>query len=77
MTEWGFVFIWFSLKWVYRVIHAVELFRSDTSLKVLELASKSGFNSGVSFGMAFRLYMGEKPGDWCRREKFRLEKLKK
>ena len=61
----------------YRVIHAVELFRSDTSLKVLELASKSGFNSGVSFGMAFRLYMGEKPGDWCRREKFRLEKLKK
>ena len=61
----------------YRVIHAVELFRSDTNLKVLELATKSGFNSVVSFGMAFRLYMGEKPGDWCRREKFRLEKLKK
>ena len=61
----------------YRVMHAVELFRSDTNLKVLELATKSGFNSVVSFGMAFRLYMGEKPGDWCRREKFRLEKLKK
>ena len=61
----------------YRVIHAVELFRSDTDLKVLDLATKSGFNSVVSFGMAFRLYMGEKPGDWCRREKFRLEKLKK
>ena len=61
----------------YRVIYAVELFRDDTNLKVLELAMKSGFNSVVSFGMAFRLYMGEKPGDWCRREKFRLEKLKK
>jgi AraC-like DNA-binding protein len=61
----------------YRVIYAVELFRSDTNLKVLELATRSGFNSVVSFGMAFRLYMGEKPGDWCRREKFRLEKLKK
>ena len=61
----------------YRVIHAVELFRADTNLKVLELATKSGFNSVVSFGMAFRLYMGEKPGDWCRREKFRLDKLKK
>ena len=61
----------------YRVIYAVELFRADTNLKVLELATKSGFNSVVSFGMAFRLYMGEKPGDWCRREKFRLEKLKK
>lgn len=61
----------------YRIIYAVELFRTDTNLKVLELATKSGFNSVVSFGMAFRLYMGEKPGDWCRREKFRLEKLKK
>lgn len=61
----------------YRVMYAVELFRSDPTLKVLELATKCGFNSVVSFGMAFRLYMGEKPGDWCRREKFRLEKLKK
>lgn len=61
----------------YRVIHAVELFREDTNLKVIELATKSGFNSVVSFGMAFKLYMGEKPGDWCRREKFRLDKLKK
>lgn len=58
-------------------MYAVELFRSDPTLKVLELATKCGFNSVVSFGMAFRLYMGEKPGDWCRREKFRLEKLKK
>ena len=61
----------------YRVIHAVELFRADTNLKVLELATKSGFNSVVSFGTALRLFMGEKPGDWCRREKFRLDKLKK
>ena len=61
----------------YRVIYAVELFRSNTNLKVLELASRSGFNSVVSFGMAFRLYMGEKPGDWCRKEKYRLDKLKK
>ena len=61
----------------YRVIHAIEIFRRDTSLKVTELANLSGFNSSVSFGMAFKLYMGEKPGDWCRRERFRQEKLKK
>ena len=61
----------------YRVIHAVEQFRNNTNLKVLELATRSGFNSVVSFGMAFRLYMGEKPGDWCRKEKYRLDKLKK
>ena len=61
----------------YRVIHAIELFRDNTDLKVHELASRSGFNSAVSFGMAFKLYMGEKPGDWCRRERYRMDKLKK
>lgn len=61
----------------YRVVHAIELFREDNELKVQELALKSGFNSPVSFGMAFKLYMGEKPGDWCRREKMRMDKLKK
>ena len=61
----------------YRVVHAIELFRNNTSLKVTELATLSGFNTSVSFGMAFRLYMGEKPGDWCRKERYRQEKLKK
>ncbi len=61
----------------YRVVHAIELFRNNTSLKVTELATLSGFNSSVSFGMAFRLYMGEKPGDWCRKERYRQDKLKK
>ena len=61
----------------YRVVHAIELYRGNSNLKVLELANLSGFNSAVSFGMAFKLYMGEKPGDWCRREKSRLDKLKK
>ena len=61
----------------YRVIHAIELFRDNTDLKVHELANRSGFNSAVSFGMAFKLYMGEKPGDWCRRERYKMDKLKK
>ena len=61
----------------YRVSYAVELFRSDPSLKIVDMAAKSGFNSSVSFSMAFRLYMGEKPGDWCRRERALLEKRRK
>lgn len=61
----------------YRVVHAVELYRENPRLKVQELANRSGFNSPVSFGMAFRLFMGEKPGEWCRKEKYRLEKRKK
>lgn len=61
----------------YRITYAVELFRQDTSLKIVEVASRSGFNSSVSFSMAFRLYMGEKPSDWFRRERARLSKRKK
>lgn len=56
----------------YRITYAVELFRSDPQLKVLELSSRCGFNSTTSFSAAFRLYMGEKPGDWCRKERARL-----
>ena len=58
----------------YRVTHAVALFREDPQLKVIELTSRSGFNSTTSFSAAFKLYMGEKPGDWCRKERVRLSK---
>ena len=58
----------------YRITHAVELFRADPMLKVVELSAQSGFNSTTSFSAAFRLYMGEKPGDWCRMERARLVK---
>ena len=58
----------------YRITHAVELFRSNPQLKVVELADLCGFNSTTSFSAAFRLYMGESPGDWCRKERVRLTK---
>ena len=58
----------------YRITHAVKLFRENPMLKVVELSAKSGFNSTVSFSAAFRLYMGENPGDWCRKERARLSK---
>ena len=61
----------------YRITYAVEAFRKDTTLKVVDIASRSGFNSSVSFSMAFRLYMSEKPSDWFRRERARLAKGKK
>jgi len=61
----------------YRVTYAVELFRKNPNMKIVEMATCSGFNSSVSFSMAFRLFMGEKPGDWCRKERSRLGKNKK
>ena len=58
----------------HRVTYAVELFRGNPQLKVVEMATLSGFNSTTTFNSAFRLYMGEKPGEWCRRERNRLIK---
>lgn len=61
----------------YRVMYSMELFRSSPELKIHELATLSGFNSIVSFNMAFRLFMGEIPSEWCRREKGKLPRKKK
>ncbi len=61
----------------YRVMHSMESFRGNPELKVHELATMSGFNSVVSYNMAFRLFMGENPSEWCRKEKSRIIKAKK
>lgn len=58
----------------YRIMYSVEAFRANPELKVTELASLSGFNSLVSFSMAFRLYMNENPSDWIRKERTRKSK---
>ncbi len=61
----------------YRISYSVECFRSDPNLKVNELAEMSGFNSVVSYNMAFRLFMNENPSDWCRKERHKNRKKKK
>lgn len=50
----------------YRVKHAMELYKKDSSLRMTELAQLSGFNTKVTFNMAFKLVAGETPGQWCR-----------
>lgn len=61
----------------YRVTYSMELFRQNNELKIHELACGCGFNSDVSYNMAFRLFMGETPGEWCRKERSRKIKMKK
>ena len=61
----------------YRIKYSTECFKANHDLKIHELSSMSGFNSIVTFNMAFRLYMGENPSDWCRKEKGRYVKDKK
>ena len=61
----------------YRVLHSIKIFSENPDLKVSEMALRSGFNSTVSFSMAFRLYMNDSPSDWCRKEKYKLDRRKK
>lgn len=61
----------------HRIMYAMECFRHNTELKVSELWSLCGFNTVVSFNMAFHLFMDENPSEWCRKEKIRLSKKKK
>ncbi|MBO5876349.1 MAG: AraC family transcriptional regulator [Bacteroidales bacterium] len=61
----------------HRVMFAMECFRHNTELKISELWPLCGFNTIVSFNMAFRLFMDENPSEWCRKEKIRLSKKKK
>lgn len=61
----------------HRVMYAVECYRNNTSLKVSELWPMCGFNTIVSFNMAFRLFMNENPSDWCRKEKMKLSRKRK
>ena len=58
-------------QWVtrYRVEFAREQFLKDPSLKVRELSDMSGFNSQVTFNMAFKLFYGVTPGQWCKEQR--------
>lgn len=50
----------------HRVQYAIALFKKDPKLKVGEAAEMSGFNSGVSFNMAFKVNTGKTPSEWLR-----------
>lgn len=61
----------------YRIAYSKECFRKNPDLRITEMAEMSGFNSVVSYNMAFRLFMNENPGDWCRKERQKIKKKKK
>lgn len=61
----------------YRIAYSVECFRMNPELRITEMAELSGFNSVVSYNMAFHLFMHENPSDWCRKERYKLRYKKK
>ena len=61
----------------HRVMYIMDYYRAHPDLKVSDLWPVCGFNTIVSFNMAFRLFVGENPSDWCRREKIRMSRKRK
>lgn len=61
----------------YRIMYSISIFRENPELKVTELSEHSGFNTVVSYTMAFRLFMDETPSEWCRKERAKILKPKK
>ena len=51
----------------YRVMYAMELFRKNMGLRVIDMSSLSGFRSQTVFLRSFKVVMGEQPGVWCSR----------
>lgn len=50
----------------YRVKYSKELMRSNPGKKMIEIAMASGFNSVVTFNMAFKLNENLTPSEWLR-----------
>lgn len=50
----------------YRVKYSKELMRSNPDKKMIEIALASGFNSVVTFNMAFKLNENLTPSEWLR-----------
>lgn len=60
----------------YRIKHAVRVFEDDRDMKLQQWAELAGFKTVACFNMAFRLYMNESPGDWSRRLKGTVPRLR-
>lgn len=50
----------------YRIKAAKDLFSNDNQMTIHQLCDLSGFGSMATFTMAFRLYVGNSPAEWCK-----------
>lgn len=58
----------------YRVEEAKRLFYSNNDITMDDLCVKSGFGSMASFSIAFRIYAGTSPSDWCKDQRSKIKK---
>lgn len=56
----------------YRVKEAQKVFMDNPNLSLKALCEMSGFGSMASFNIAFRLFSGSTPAEWCREQKIKM-----
>lgn len=56
----------------YRVKEAQRVFLENPTLSLKALCEMSGFGSMASFNIAFRLFSGNTPAEWCREQKIKM-----
>ncbi|MFA6770732.1 MAG: AraC family transcriptional regulator [Bacteroidales bacterium] len=55
----------------YRIKVAKELFSKNNQMTIHQLCDLSGFGSMATFTMAFRLYIGSSPAEWCKEQRIK------
>jgi AraC-like DNA-binding protein len=63
----------------YRVEEAKKMFNANEELSIHKLCTLSGFGSMATFTIAFRIFVGKSPAEWCKEQKIKNfnEKKKK
>lgn len=55
----------------HRIEAAKKLFLQDNQININQLCDQSGFGSMATFTMAFRLYLGKSPAEWCKEQRIK------
>lgn len=58
----------------YRMKEVDRLINEDLDISIQELCRKSGFGCMASFTVAFRLFKGTSPADWCKHRRMKHNK---
>ena len=59
----------------YRIMYAMDLFRSNMGLRIAELSRLSGFHSTTVFLRSFKSVTGTPPSHWCAQTRKSYRKL--
>ncbi len=56
----------------YRIEEAKKIFFANQNISMDDLCVQSGFGSMASFSIAFRIYAGTSPSDWCKDQRTKI-----